>query len=148
MIEHLVFLLEEPSAQDFLTRLLIGIVPNEVQIHYMVFEGKQDLEAGHPNAIIRIACKELESFFVGDWIAVSEGFNMPSLAKNSNSAKYRNPDLLGSPSAEIARIIKHYQKREGARKISPYLKFDRNKSNSFRVLVSTLHKLFPNTQNP
>lgn len=29
VIEHLVFLLEEPSAQDFLTRILIGIVPDE-----------------------------------------------------------------------------------------------------------------------
>jgi hypothetical protein len=184
VIEHLVFLLEEPSAQDFLTRILIGIVPDEVQVHYMVFEGKQDLEkrltkrmkgwirpntqfvvmrdedsgsgkvikkrlrnlcieAGQPNAIIRIACRELESFFVGDWVAVAKGFNNPSLSRNSNLAKYRNPDLLGSPSVEIARVVKHYQKREGARRISPFLSFDRNKSNSFRVLVSAIRNLFP-----
>ena len=183
MIEHLVFLLEEPSAQDFLSRILIGIVPNDVQVHYIVFEGKQDLEkrlskrmkgwirpntqfivmrdedsgdgkvikkrlrklcmdAGQPTAIIRIACRELESFFVGDWTAVAEAFNNPALVRNSNLAKYRNPDLLTSPSIEIARVIKHYQKREGARKISPFLKFDRNKSKSFRVLVTSLQRLF------
>ncbi|NDP57896.1 MAG: DUF4276 family protein [Oxalobacteraceae bacterium] len=184
MIEHLVFLLEEPSAQDFLSRILIRILPKDVQVHYMVFEGKQDLEkrlskrmkgwirpntpfivmrdedsgqgkvikarlnklcveAGQPTAIIRIACRELETFFVGDWAAVAEGFKNPALARNANLAKYRNPDLLGSPSVEIARVIKFYQKREGARKISPFLQFDKNKSNSFRVLVTALQNLFP-----
>lgn len=184
MIEHLVFLLEEPSAQDFLTRALAGIIPEEVQVHYMVFEGKQDLEkrlpkrmkgwvrpntqfivmrdedsgdgvvikrrlrklcvgAGHPKAIIRIACKELEAFFVGDWHAIAEGFKNPSLAQHTNHAKYRNPDLLVSPSDELSKIIANYQKREGARKISPFLKLERNKSNSYRVLISTIIKLFP-----
>jgi Domain of unknown function (DUF4276) len=184
MIEHLVFLLEEPSAQDFLSRILLKILPVDVQVHYMVFEGKQDLEkrlskrmkgwirpntqfivmrdedsgdgkvikkrlkklcddAGQPKAIIRIACRELESFFVGDWVAVAEGFKNPALARNANLAKYRNPDVLGSPSIEIGRVIKYYQKREGARKISPFLEFDRNKSNSFRVLISALKNLFP-----
>jgi hypothetical protein len=184
MIEHLVFLLEEPSAQDFLSRVLLGIVPDHVHVHYMVFEGKQDLEkrltarmkgwirpntkfivmrdedsgdgkvikarlrklcetAGKKDAIIRIACRELEAFFVGDWAAVALGFNNPALAKNARLAKYRNPDLLGSPSMEIARVIKHYQKREGARRISPHLSVERNKSNSFQVLISSVATLFP-----
>jgi Domain of unknown function (DUF4276) len=45
-MKHLVFLLEEPSARDLLEGLLPSLlVPTDVQVHYMIFEGKQDLEA-------------------------------------------------------------------------------------------------------
>jgi len=45
-MKHLVFLLEEPSARDLLEGLLPKLlVPADVQVHYMTFDGKQDLEA-------------------------------------------------------------------------------------------------------
>lgn len=40
----LVFLLEEPSAQDALEGILPRFLPNDIQVQYLVFEGKQDLE--------------------------------------------------------------------------------------------------------
>ena len=40
----LVFMLEEPSAQDALQGFLPFILPAGIQVEYMVFEGKQDLE--------------------------------------------------------------------------------------------------------
>ncbi len=43
MIEHLVFFLEEPSAQDFLQALLPRVLPPHITPHFLVFEGKQDL---------------------------------------------------------------------------------------------------------
>ena len=43
-MRHLVFLLEEPSAQDALQAWLPGWLPADVQPHYLVFQGKQDLE--------------------------------------------------------------------------------------------------------
>ena len=41
---NLVFLLEEPSARDLLTGLLPKLLPESVHVHYLVFDGKQDLE--------------------------------------------------------------------------------------------------------
>lgn len=39
----LVFLLEEPSAKIMLEGVLPKVLPPAVDVHYMVFEGKQDL---------------------------------------------------------------------------------------------------------
>lgn len=181
MIEHLVFYLEEPSAEDFLRGILPALIPASVTPHFLVFEGKQDLErqlarrmrgwlrpnsrfivmrdqdsgdcaqikqrlqalcaqAGRTDAIVRIACRELEAFFVGDWRAIADAFDKPGPRAHDRLAKYRNPDLLGSPSRELARVIPAYQKRDGARRISPCLDPKRNRSTSFQVLYRTLSR--------
>ena len=44
MIENLVFFLEEPSARDFLEAILPRVLPAHITAHFLVFEGKQDLE--------------------------------------------------------------------------------------------------------
>src|SRR5690606_27098023 len=105
-VTQLVFLLEEPSAADLLAGLLPRLLPPDVPIHYLVFEGKQDLEnqlvrklrgwlapntlfvvmrdqdaadckqvkatlaqlvqkSGRGGVLIRVACRELESWIVG-----------------------------------------------------------------------------------
>jgi hypothetical protein len=99
------------------------------------------LEAGRPNAVVRIACRELETFFVGDWSAIATAFDRPGVAGFGKKAKYRNPDLLGSPSAEIKRHIPGFQKREGARRIAPHLDPTKNQSHSFKVLVQALQRI-------
>jgi hypothetical protein len=179
VIEHLVFFLEEPSAEDFLKGLLPRWLPPSIKAHFIVFEGKQDLEkqlprrlkgwlrpnsgfvvmrdqdsgdcavikqrlrqlcleAGKPNVVIRIACRELETFFVGDWHAVAAAFDKPALAAHDRKAKYRTPDALESPSQEIRLLIPGYQKRDGARRIAPHLNPERNRSASFQVLCRAL----------
>jgi hypothetical protein len=51
VIEHVVFLLEEPSTQDFLQGILPSIFPNQITPHFLVFEGKQDLERQLPRRL-------------------------------------------------------------------------------------------------
>jgi len=43
-VKYLVILLEEPSARDLLEGLLPRLLPAEIHVQYLVFEGKQDLE--------------------------------------------------------------------------------------------------------
>ncbi len=43
-MKTIVFFLEEPSAREMLAGILPRILPNEMQIRYVVFQGKQDLE--------------------------------------------------------------------------------------------------------
>lgn len=181
-IEHIVFFLEGPSEQDFLNAFLPAFLPDHIQLHYQVFQGKQDMEkrlglrmrgwrqphtcfivlrdqdsgdciaikqglqqicksAGQPNVVVRIACRELESFFVGDWAAVSLAFEMPALAQLAAKAMYRQPDLLGSPFAELKKYIPQYQKRDGARRIGSHLNPTRNKSKSFEVFMRSIQQI-------
>lgn len=182
MVEHLVVLLEEPSAEDFLRVVIPKVIPATVCVHFLVFEGKQDLEkqlprrirgwlqpnsrffvmrdqdsddcrrvkdrlvdlcveAGRPDTLVRIACRELESFFLGDLEAVARAFNRPQIAAHRRTAKYRNPDLLGSPVDELRKLVPGYQKREGARRISPFLNLDVNQSRSFIAVMGGLNKV-------
>ena len=111
-MKELVFLLEEPSAQDMLKGLVPRLLPNGVGFRCIPFQGKQDLEKqllrkirgyqnpearfivmrdldNHPDCqalkeqllekcresgkasvtLVRLACKELESFYLADLAA-------------------------------------------------------------------------------
>ena len=182
-MRSLVFLMEEPSAQDALEGFLPNILPVGVYVTYLVFEGKQDLEKRmvrtlrawqQPNArfivmrdqdsgdcalikqallercreagreresTVRIACRELESWFIGDWTSVAQAFGLPKLSALQRKAMYRNPDSLSNPVAELRKHIPHYQKRDGARRIGPHLRRDNNASRSFHIFVEAVLRL-------
>jgi hypothetical protein len=52
-------------------------------------------------SLVRIACRELESFYLADLEAVESAFCLAGLRKFQGTAKYRDPDRLGSPSKEL-----------------------------------------------
>jgi hypothetical protein len=159
---NLVFLLEEPSAKDLLSGLLPRLLPQRVHVHYLVFEGKQDLEgqlvrklrgwrmpdsafvvlrdqdaaecrvvrarlatlveeSKRTPSLVRVACRELESWIVGDWHAVAEAFERPSLAGLAMKEPFREPDELFHPVETLRKHIPEYQKRDGARRVGALL---------------------------
>jgi hypothetical protein len=78
--------------------------------------------AGREPVLIRVACRELESFYLGDLIAVEKGLGLTGIAGKQNNRKYRTPDRLGSPSRELDRLTSgRYQKMAGSRAIAPQL---------------------------
>ena len=96
--------------------------------------------AGKSNhTLIRIACRELESFYLGDLQAVAKGLELPNLATYQDKAKFRNPDTLKA-AFELSRLTqKKYKKLAGSRSISPHLNLQGiNTSTSFQVLISGL----------
>ena len=97
--------------------------------------------AGRPDAVVRIACRELESWFIGDWEAVGRGFGDSRLASMQKKAIYRDPDHLGGPVGELRKKIPTYQKRDGARRIGPHLDPERSRSKSFRVFTRAVQRL-------
>jgi hypothetical protein len=175
-MRHLVFLLEGPSEKDALEAWLPALLPPVVMAHFIIFEGKQDMErrmamklrhwmrpdsrfivlrdqdsaacvdvksalmrrcaeSGRAaDCIVRVACHELESFFLGDWRAVARAFDLPRLAKLDRKALYRDPDRIALPEAELRRHVPGYQKREGARRIAPHMDLRNNRSRSFAHL--------------
>jgi len=98
--------------------------------------------AGRPDALIRIACRELESFYLGDLAAVEQGLGLKGLRGLQGKQKFRNPDLLPNAAEELRNLTaKAYQKISGSRAIAPYLDLENNCSPSFRALVSGIRRL-------
>lgn len=93
--------------------------------------------ANKPNTLVRIACRELESWYFGDLKAVETALGIDGLMGLAAKAKYRNPDAIHSPSEELKRVTKNrYQKVGGSRAIGRHLCLDRSRSPSFLHFVS------------
>ncbi len=98
-------------------------------------------ESSRRPALVRVACRELEAWIVGDWQAVAQAFNRPLLAAQSTKEAYRDPDKLVRPVEALRRFIPEYQKREGARRIGVLLNPARNLSGSFRTFCLGVQRL-------
>lgn len=99
-------------------------------------------EAGQADAVIRIACHELESFYLGDLQAVEEGLAMSGLARRQNQKKFRQPDNLPNPARELKVLTKkRYQKISGSRSIGQHLRPAENRSQSFKILIQAIRNL-------
>ena len=95
--------------------------------------------AGRPATKIRIACRELESFYLGDLQAVETGLCIPGLAGRQMKAMFRDPDKLVAPSIELAKLTgNQYQKVGGSRAIAPYLNLEASRSRSFHHLIKAI----------
>lgn len=186
-MSELVFLLEEPAAEAMLQGLLPRLLPRDIPVRYVVFEGKQDLEsqlvrrlrgyrvpgarfvvlrdqdssdchhvknglvekcrkAGRTDALVRIACHELESWYLGDLQAVERALRIPRLAAKQNRAKYRAPDKLANAAQELEKLTDYlYQKVGGSRAIGPHLDIENKRSRSFAVFIAGLRRLVAET---
>jgi hypothetical protein len=99
------------------------------------------VESGRQPALVRVACRELEAWIVGDWPAVAVAFGRPSLGAQSSKEAYRNPDQLVRPVETLRKFIPEYQKRDGARRVGGLLDPDTNLSKSFRTFCSGVQQL-------
>lgn len=99
-------------------------------------------QAGKPNTLVRVACRELESWYVGDLKAVENGLGLSGLAKQQDKRKFRNPDMLNNAYEELSKVTeKKYQKVSGSRAIGPHLNKNRNYSQSFQVFVTGIETI-------
>jgi hypothetical protein len=100
-------------------------------------------KSGQADVVVRVACRELESFYLADLAAVEKGLGVEGLARLQLKRKFRGPDKLGKPSQELATLTGGlYQKVGGSRAIGPWLDPDNARSDSFRNLVSGIRRLF------
>ena len=64
------------------------------------------------------------------------------LAKHQNTARFRQPDRLESPSSELRKLTRgNYQKVGSSRLIGPLLAIENERSATFRNLVSGIRRL-------
>ena len=98
--------------------------------------------ANGPDALVRIACHELESWYLADLVAVDRGLELNGLAAKQNKRKYRVPDDLANAAEELAKMTgQSYQKVGGSRAIGPHLEIANTRSHSFAVFVAGLKRL-------
>lgn len=100
-------------------------------------------EAGKPRAIVRIACRELESWYFGDLAAVEAGLGLQNLTRHARSKKYRSPDHIVSPSRELGKVTQNaYRKVAGSRAIGPHMQTSpqKNTSVSFNYFIEGISK--------
>ncbi len=99
-------------------------------------------QANQPNALVRIACHELESWYLADLAAVERALGMHGMAGKQNKSKYRIPDALANPAQELAKLTGlRYQKVGGSRAIGPHLDPDNTRSRSFTVFIAGLRRI-------
>jgi len=183
-LTHIVFFLEERSAQEMLHGLLPRLLPAEAfSFQCIPFEGKRSLRkqlpiklrgwrapdtlfvvlqdqdnadchelkrllaelcnnAGRPDALIRIVCRELESWYLADLQAVEKGLEMTNLLKRQNTLHYRDPDGRAQPAKLLRRLTGgKYQKMAGSRAIGPHLDLDNTRSASFRNFITGVRRI-------
>lgn len=97
--------------------------------------------AGRPDTVVRIACRELEAWILGDLEAVATAFQKPQISQLKRQRKFQNPDRLGAPAEELRRLLGRYSKIAGARALGPEISVDRNCSRSFQTFVKALQRL-------
>jgi hypothetical protein len=99
-------------------------------------------EAGKKKFLVRIACHELESWYLADLAAVELGLDVDGLAVQQEKKKFRNPDLLANAADELMELTAYrYQKIGGSRAIGPHLTIDNGRSRSFSVFVAGVMKM-------
>ena len=94
------------------------------------------------HSVVRIACRELESFYPADLRAVGQTLAIPDLHRHQARAKYRLPDAIENPSKELAALTRgQHQKESGSRAIGRYLDLDNQRSPSFKHLIRSIYRL-------
>ena len=95
------------------------------------------------DTLVRLACQELESWYLGAPEALAEAYARPDVAGIGRKAKFRNPDALGSPARELSLVVPEFRKLDGARRMGKAMPTDPsiNRSRSFQVFVEGLFRV-------
>ena len=97
--------------------------------------------SGRP-ALVRIACRELEAWMLGDLDALARAYGDATIASVAGAARFREPDQLDQPSRVLRELVPEYQKVDGARRVGPLLDPRRNRSTSFRAFCDGVGRLY------
>lgn len=98
---------------------------------------------------VRIICRELESWFLGDLPAVEAGYPRFKSSQYKGKAELRNVDSISSPNRFLRSILPEYADRENlpklevAETIAPHLNLSANTSYSFIQTCEMVKKLMP-----
>jgi len=95
-------------------------------------------DAFHPDTTIRVACQELEAWYLGHPDALAAAYDNSAISAALRKRKFREPDHLQSPSRELQRIVPGFKKIDAARRMGTRMTLNpaTSTSHSFRVFVA------------
>lgn len=96
--------------------------------------------AGSREVLVRIACQELEAWFLGAPATLAQVYAQPSLAALARKNPYRDPDTIGSSSRLLAQHVRKYGKTDGARRMGSAMGRE-NSSPSFQALLRGVERM-------
>ena len=97
------------------------------------------IQNGDCPTLIRIACRELEAWYLGDMDAIQKVYPSFKADQYRNKAKFRDPDTC-NPSDELKKLIPSFQKGYASKEISKYISIENNRSASFGHFVNGLKR--------
>lgn len=99
-------------------------------------------DGGRPDSLVRVVCRELEAWYVGDVEALAATFPRAARRIRARMAKRRfdRPDDVVQPAAALAEFIPAFQKRFAARRMGKLLSW-RNRSRSYQVFLAGVERL-------
>lgn len=103
--------------------------------------------AGRSDVKIRIACRELEAWYLGDLASLDQTYGS-QLQRQKGSRLFRSPDGVVNPSQELSHRIPTFSKTDAARRIGRVIDLENNGSSSFRLLLETVRQLLPPAPEP
>ena len=99
-------------------------------------------QGGRPDSLVRVVCRELEAWYVGDLDALTAAF--PSSARRVRNRvaerRFSNPDDVVQPARALAELIPSFQKRSAATAIGALLSRE-NRSRSYQVFLEGVERL-------
>lgn len=98
-------------------------------------------ENGDCPMLVRIICRELESWYLGDFVAINKAYPNFKHQNYINKSKFRIPDNCNAYD-ELRKILPEFQKVGGAKKIAPFIDVVNNKSESFQQTINGLKRFF------
>ena len=99
-------------------------------------------DADRPDTLVRIVCRELESWYLGEPDAMAEAFGNERLRGIGRQARFRNPDEVHYPATALGELVPGFQKSVAAETMSRFLTRERNYSHSFQTLLSGLERIW------
>lgn len=97
--------------------------------------------------LVRIACKELESWYLGDLNALQFAYPRFKPDQYQNRSVLRNVDNINFPDRYLLQIIPEFRNRaylpkiEVAESIGPHLDINNNRSHSFNHFIQAVRRL-------
>jgi hypothetical protein len=94
--------------------------------------------------MIRIACRELENWYLGDFDALQQVYPEIKASALRNKSKYRNPDQVFG-AHEIGLLSPRFSKTAAARTLGAIINIENNNSPSFQQLLNGLSSFLSNS---
>jgi hypothetical protein len=96
---------------------------------------------GRPGALVRIACRELEAWYLGDLAALVAEYGERPIRDLRTSSRFRDPDAVVGPSRELRRRLPEFGKIDAARRMGARIALEGGRSRSFRTFVAGVRRL-------